>query len=269
MTSAVPQRLLIVLVSSIALLSCRGTSLGWDGSESARAEHERHLDTYKREHQSALGSRIVAELSETELLQRLDHERVLWLGDRHTDIALHAMQRDLLAELRRRGRRLVLALEAVGCEDDGEVARYLAGAIDQPELRLRIRGRWPASWLDSSDVDRSAYRMLLADARTAEDPVFGIEPAPRLPLRERDAVIGARVRDLVAAHPDRLVVVLVGQAHLGGEDHSIAHSGTSGVLLVPDPGDILRRSAASRPRRSDAAFLQSDTGVLFPATALP
>ncbi|MFO1055322.1 MAG: ChaN family lipoprotein [Planctomycetota bacterium] len=269
MTSAVLQRLLIALTSSIALLSCRGTSLGWDGSESARAEHERHLDTYKREHQAALGSRIVAELSEPELLKRLDQERVLWLGDRHTDIALHGMQRDLLAELRRRGRHLVLALEAVGCEDDGEVARYLAGTIDQPELRLRIRGRWPESWLDSSDVDHSAYRALLADARTAGDPVFGIEPAPRLPLRERDAAIGARVRDLIATHPDRLVVVLVGQAHLGGEDHAVAHSGSRGILLVPDPGDTLQRSAAGRPRRPVAAFLQSDTGVLFPATAVP
>lgn len=256
-----------VLVPLLAcvLVACDRTALGWPGSEDERAQRTRELADYKRAHAVDLGERFVRRLDRDRFVARVRASRVLWLGDRHVDRTLHAAWREWLAALRADGVRLAFALEAIGVEDDALVADHLAGRIDGAELRAQVRTRWPGSWLEPGDVDASAYRALIADARRASEPVVGLEPAPRLPLAQRDAAIAARVAALARALPDRVLVVVVGHAHLLGDGDVVARSGAVGIVVAPALNAALRRARDALPLRGDEWFLESDAGVWFPA----
>ena len=255
--------------ASLLLLvaGCSQSSLGWRGSEAEVARQARTLAGYKRVHEVALGTRIVRELGTDELIAALRSQRILWLGDQHVDVSIHQEYRELLHRLREAGFRMVLALEAIGVADEGTIAGYLRGEFDMAGLREQMRDRWPGSWLEPGDVDANFYRALLADARAAQEPVAGLEATPRPPLAERDAAIAARVASLARRWPDRLIVVVVGQAHLCGPGRVVELTGLGGTILVQELGARLGRArSALRPARL-TTWLESDSGVLFPTWA--
>ncbi len=254
----------LALALSFGSAGCDHSSLGWHGTEAEAEARARDLTAYKRSHERALGSRFVRSLTPEDFVAEVTRARVLWLGDRHVDLAVHAGWRELLGELREAGLQLSLALEAIGRDDEPAVANFLAGRSTMDELRASVRERWPGSWLEPGDVDASFYRALLSDAREASEPVFALEPAPRLPLDQRDAVIAARVAELVRSQPGRVVVVVVGHAHLLGAGDVVARANVGGVIVAPALNDMLRRARSARREAAAVTFLASDTGVLFP-----
>lgn len=236
-----------------SLLLCSCGQLGWEGDPRAAT-----LEDYRASFERAVGNNWAGTLDSRELDERLQQARVLWLGDHHQDPDLHRLQRELLQRLLQANRRLVLCLEAVGNEDDAALARYVAGRSDLTQLREAVARRWPDSWLDSTEVDALHYRRVLELCRSTRTPVVGLEPAPRLPLRNRDAVIAETVRRTATAEPHRLVVVMVGQTHLLGEGNLIARTGLPNVAIGARPPDELG------PAPSPAgAFLRSGSGLLF------
>lgn len=191
---------------------------------------------------------------------------MLFLGDHHVDAALHAEHLQVLEDLAARGVPIALGLEAVGTQDEDAVRRYLAGDIDLAALRAAVRERWPDSWLDSAEVDADYYRALLALARRAGWLVFALEPAPRVPLGQRDALIADGIRAALAAHPDHAVVVVVGHTHLLGEGDLVGRTGGEGMVVGARMSVTLGERLAEG---GDPAplWVQSDAGVWFPPAA--
>ena len=246
-----------LLLLSTLLCSCHSGGPGWPDAP-APATESPELQLYKQRYDAALGTQLTATLTRAEVLAEIAGTRVLWLGDQHTDAGLHARQRELLAELVARGERPVLVLEAVGAEDDAALARFLTGQWSLPELRLALAVRWPGSWLDAADVDAAHYRALLAFAAREHLPVHGLEPTPRLPLAERDPHIATRVHKLAAQHPDRLLVVVVGTAHLAGAGDLVRRVGLPAVAVAAGLPERLATPAAAA-----AEFVRSDRGFVF------
>jgi hypothetical protein len=250
----------------LLLAACTGPSLSWRDRprpEDPAPSGPPDLQRYKESHYQALGRRFAASLGHDELLRELATARVLYLGDHHADRALHARHERLLDALAATGRPFVLGLEALGFADEPALRRYLAGDATLDQLRRAVASRWPDSWLeDVSNVDAPFYRRLLARARTGAVPVFALEPVPRAPLRDRDAIIAARIRNAADQHADALVVVVLGHAHLLGDGNVVGRVGLPHVVFGARLSATLaeRYAGESRPR---VGFLRTDTGVVF------
>jgi len=244
------ERLAVTLVSWLA--ACSPSQFVWQEADS-------ELQDYSASFHAAAGSQFVASMDRVALLGTLAAERVLWLGDHHRSSRLHALQARLLDELQHGGVRLALALEAVGEQDGPALQRYLRGESTLDELRAQMRSRWSGSWLDDGDLHPAHYQGLLTFARQNGLPVVPLEPTPRLPIAERDAVIAAAVRAAAALHPDRLLVVHVGQAHLLGLGDLVARTGLGGFVLGGEPAASLLAAAPTSPARG--SVWRSDGGV--------
>jgi hypothetical protein len=244
------------LLLTFALLpGCESQGLGWHGGPGPA------LADYRAAFASEVGEEFTAAASLRALQAELRTSRVLWLGDHHRDRRLHDLQRGLLRELHAAGFGLVLGLEAIAAEDEAMVREWLEGRLGFVALRTAVRARWPGSWFDSDEVDAEHYRLLLEFAKSTASPLFALEPAPRLPLGHRDAVIAAAVRRAAATFPDRLVVAVVGQTHLLGHGDLPARTGLPALALGGVPPPALQ-VAARRPG-ADARFLQSRGGLWF------
>ena len=73
-----------------------------------------------------------------------------------------------------------------------------------------------------------------------------------------------RVARLASAHEDRVLVVVVGQAHLLGEGDVVARSGVTGLVVAPALNTRLRSARDGLRVRPDARFLVSEAGIWFP-----
>lgn len=244
---------------SLLLASCTGSDFDWQGrSPSALRE-------YHSAFERGAGSRIDGGASTQDFVALQRTRRALFLGDHHRDEALHLCHRELLRELASGGLKVALLLEAIGVEDQPSVDDYLAGRIGMETLAQRCRARWPDSWLSNADVDVEHYRELLRIARHSRIDTFALEPAPRLPLAQRDARIAAQVRAVAAARPDALVVVVVGQSHLLGEDRVVARAGLPSLVVGAEPPEDLARSL---PTGSEHDLVRTNRDVWFFAASL-
>lgn len=261
--------LLAVLLAAFAASSCAHAPLFVPvGTENPEPSGPPGLRAYKESHYRGLGTDFDASWTWEDFSRALDSSRVLFLGDHHKDEELHdRMLATLLRLSRTHGRKIALGLEAVGIQDELAIARYLRGEDDLDTLRAHVRTRWPQSWLDPGDVDAGFYRATLEVARRERLPVFGLEPAPRLPLAKRDAAIASRIR-LVHRHlPNHLLVVIVGHAHLLGRGNVIGRTQLPSVAVGARMSRSLERSRrsvtppAGHPPRVE--FLRAESGVLF------
>lgn len=249
---------------AIALLSvvaaCTPSQFAWDETR------DTELARYRRSFATACGTRFDAALDGEGFAALALGTRLLWLGDYHTDADQHARMAALLERLQRGPRGLALALESIATEDEPLVASFLAGERSLASLRERVRLRWPGSWLDDASLDPDFYCWLLSFARQHRLPVVALEGVPRPPLEARDAAIAARVEALAAAEPDRLVVAIVGQAHLVGEGALVSRCSLPQVVVGGVPPGALAAAAPAAP--SEGTFLRSDGGLWWFADAL-
>ena len=176
------------------LAACAGTEFDWQGRPGTA------LEAYQRSFEAALGTRYVETLRMDALADYAGRTRVLWLGDHHRDPLLHERHQQLLGQMQRSGVKLALGMEALAEQDSVALADFLSHRISLDRYTGLVRARWPESWLDGADVDCTHYRRLLLFAASSNTPVFALEPAPRLPLAERDARIAANVREIGRAH---------------------------------------------------------------------
>lgn len=239
---------------TLALVLTGGCStFDWEGSET------NELASYRNAFVRAAGDRLHEPLAREQVVQRIATSRILWLGDQHRSSRLHALQSELLEDLSHAGVQLVFALEAIGEQDEPLVRQYLSGKMSMEELRTAVRRRWRGSWLDDRDLDPWFYRSLLTFARRTGTPVLALEPTPRRPLAERDEAMARAVRGAVERHRDRVVVVVVGQAHLLGEGALIARCGDDTFAVGGEPVPALRE--APPPARGRGTLWRGDAGL--------
>ncbi len=228
-----------------------------------QAQPAPYLASYIEAHYRDLGQEFVAPVSRKEFRKRLNHTRILFLGDHHRDPALHAKILALLSWITKQGKPAVLGIEAIGTQDDPGLQNYLAGKIRLDQLRRQIANRWPASWLDSPDVDHNFFQDLLRTARVNQLPVFALEPTPRLDLASRDVQIASNIRRALHLYPNRLIVIIVGHAHLLGQGRLVARVGAPSLAIGARLSATLREKAKKLRPIDTTAFLQTDQGILF------
>ncbi len=261
---APPRRKPAAALLALLLPACAASGFNWQDAPRVADPDPAGppvLRAYKESFYRALGYRWVDHADRDTLLAHAMAARVLFIGDQHDDPAWHAEIEQMLDGLHRRGVRVVLGLEAIGSQDNRHVRGFAAGKFDLGELRMRMRQRWPESWLDNPEVDTGFFRRLLTTARERGQPLFPLEPTPRLPLEQRDAVIAASIRRAAARWPDALIVVVVGQAHLLGDGGLLQRTGLPAELVVGRMSTTLRRALQHYAAPRGPAFLRTDTGA--------
>ncbi|MFK7740261.1 MAG: ChaN family lipoprotein [Planctomycetota bacterium] len=244
--------------TALALLAaasaCTPSKFHWPNTPKGR------LSAYRQSYFDAVGTRIVATVERADAIAEIRRSGAVWLGDHHRHSLLHGLQLELLGALSRSGAPIALGLEAIGEQDIEHVRAFLARKIDMRQLRRRMLRRWPGSWLDDRELDPSFFQSLLALARERRLSVFALEPTPRLPLAERDDRIATSIAAARDQHPEHLLVVVVGQAHLLGQGDVIRRSGVGGVAIGGLPPEALAAPTNSPPR---GTLVKSDGGVLW------
>ncbi len=234
------------------------------------------LTRYKQQHYAAIPRSLAGTADWQDFRRRIARLRLLALGDVHSDRRLHRrLLRILRAALRARP-RAVLLVEFLGWQDQPGVDAFLHHRRHLADLRRSIQSRWPESWLEQHRFDGRFYRDVLETARGSGATVHGIEPIPRRPLIERDALIAQTVADAISDNPGSLVVLLVGHTHLLGNGHVLARLPRHSIrtLLVlprvapsgPDPRGSPPTSKLPFDRLRDdvwvVANLRADAGEL-------
>lgn len=219
------------------------------------------VHSYRENFAVAAGDALVEPVGRRELERRIISSGAVWLGDHHRHARLHALHSELLDALARASAPLALGLEAIGTQDQPWIDDFVAGQIDMQTLRRRMCARWSGSWLEDPELDPFYFRALLSFARAHGVPVFALEPTPRLPLAERDEVMARAVAAARRAHPSRLLVVVVGQAHLLGPCGVVQRSGVGGVVIGGAPTDALQR--VRRPQAPPSSAWRSNRNVYW------
>lgn len=249
------------VILTLACSACAADRFGW--SDDARQRVPASLTHYRQSFFAAAGKRLVEPIDQATLIDEAIANGVLWLGDHHRHALLHGLHGQLLRQLRDNGARLAFALEAVGTEDQHDVDAFLLGDLDMQQLRRRMLARWSGSWLEDRSLDPAYYRALLIAARAHGEPVVALEPTPRLTLERRDPQIAAAVAQAHERHPDRLLVVVVGQAHLLGDGDVVGKSGQTGVVIGGRPPAWLKRPRRHPGLRHELGCWRTDADVLW------
>ena len=136
---------------------------------------------------------------------------VVYVGDYHTSKQSQKVYLKLAKRLAASGRRVVLALELLQKKQQTAVDRFLAGQTGEAAFldAIRFRKNWPFDNWEN-------FRPIFDFARETGSRVLGIdakiEGASSLSLR--DAFAGAVIAKAIAADPDAIVLVLIGDLHI-------------------------------------------------------
>jgi uncharacterized iron-regulated protein len=85
-----------------------------------------------------------ATLTTGELGARLDGARLLFIGESHTDIAFHRVQLQVIRELQKRGREILIGLEMYPYTEQASLDMWNAGSVGEDEFVAA--SRWYRTW---------------------------------------------------------------------------------------------------------------------------
>lgn len=150
-------------------------------------------------------------LAPEELEQQYLRADVLLVGDYHALAGSQAFTADLVEQISRDKRPLILALEMVFARDQKLLDRWFLGDVRDNDLRaaLRYDAEWGYEW--------APFAALLQRARECGVAVFGIDVGPRGRMRRigaRDRHAAERISELRKLYPGARVLALFGEAHL-------------------------------------------------------
>lgn len=172
-------------------------------------EMKKYFQEYQRDFQD------YQELStKRELLLDILNSQIVYFGDYHTlsqaQRTVVRLLRDSVKLLKRKKRRILLALEMLQDKDRDVINRYLSGKITEEAFlkKIHFHKNWGFSWEN--------YRELFHFARENHIEVVGISPdskTKKYTLIERDRYAASILSDLTGADPEALIVVLIGDLH--------------------------------------------------------
>lgn len=136
---------------------------------------------------------------------------IVYFGDYHPLEASQDWVLRLMAELVKRGRTVVLALEMLYVHQQEHLDRWMKGAMGEKEFleKIEYRSEWGFSW--------ESYRRIFALAKDPFIPIFGIDSETRDNLgaiRRRDRLAARRIGTIRSFFPDCCILVVIGESHL-------------------------------------------------------
>jgi hypothetical protein len=154
----------------------------------------------------------VSVLTRTQIDEQMAQADVILVGDYHALPGSQRFAADLVEKLAQTSERpLVVGLETVFARDQHILDEWLAGEIDDEELRERVRFDldWGYEW-------EPFYRLLQASREHAR-AVYGLDCMPREDLRKigaRDRHAAAKIGEIRHRYPDSRIVAVFGESHL-------------------------------------------------------
>ena len=170
-------------------------------------ELKKYVMEYKRDFRS------FQEVStKRELLSALQTAHIVVCGDYHT---LSQAQRTVIrllnesvAPLKRRNKKLILALEMARTTDNPKIRQYLRGKLSERAFldAIQFHKNWGFPWRN--------YRRLFSFAREHSIEIIGINLARKATLKRRDRFAARLLAELTEADERAGILVLVGDLHL-------------------------------------------------------
>lgn len=150
-------------------------------------------------------------LTSQELTQQCGRADILLVGDYHALAGSQTFAAELVEQLSRERRPVILALEVVFARDQSILDRWFRGELDDDQLRsaLRYDQEWGYDW--------APFVQMLRRARKCAAAVCGIDCGLRGRMRRigaRDRHAAQKIAELRVLHPQARIVVLFGEAHL-------------------------------------------------------
>jgi hypothetical protein len=224
--------------------------------------------SYIREFHSELtgGGKICPK---SEVLDRAADSDIVYFGDYHPLDASQELALELLAELKTRGTKVVLALEMLYEYQQEILDRWMKGALDEKEFleAINYRSEWGFSW--------ESYRRFFEAAKDPFVPVFGIDYEPRDQLRfirRRDRMIAQKIASLRNFFPGHTILVVIGESHTASrhlpEDVRILTGGSLKETTIVQNADEVYWKLL-REGKQDAEALQVGSGRYCVFTASP
>jgi uncharacterized iron-regulated protein len=107
------------------------------------------------------------------VLDDLTSAGVIYLGEHHTIRQHHELQDQVVADLAKRGLRLVLGMEQLEAWQQPDIDRYNRGQLDFDGLAKAVE--WPTRW-----GNYEQYRPVVENARKLKVPILGLNARPEV-----------------------------------------------------------------------------------------
>jgi len=194
---------------------------------------------------------------------------VVLIGDYHALPTSQRFASEVLEQVAKCGRPVVLGVETIFARDQHILDEWLRGEIDDEELRERIR--FDLDW----GYDWEPFHELLIAARQHAVGVYGLDCMPRDDLRKiarRDRHAAQKIAEIARRHPNAIVVALFGESHLAPnhipEVLRVALPDAGVLTLLQNIDHLYWRAAGERHEHVEAVRVESDVLCVFNATPL-
>src|ERR1700690_2016086 len=176
-----------------------------------RAQDSHNRRKYLREFNQAF--RSYESLLDSHQIQEALHSADIGLGGHSPALPAAQLHAATLIEQRALAgdRPIVLGVETIFARDQHILDEWWRREIDESELRQRIR--FDLDW----GYDWPPFHQLLVTARDHAEAVYGLDCMPREDLRKigaRDRHAAAKPAEIRERHPNAVIFVLFGEAHL-------------------------------------------------------
>src|SRR5712691_11144534 len=150
-------------------------------------------------------------ISRDQILEACERADIIFVGDYHALPSCQNFAAELLRNLAGRTKPLVLFMEMVFARHQRALDQFLAGEIDENQLRERIHydRDWGYPW--------EGYARLLNAAKECGVEIIAADAPPRSGLRmirRRDRHAGSKVRERLGAEPEARALVFFGESHM-------------------------------------------------------
>lgn len=202
-----------------------------------------------------------ARISSEGLIEACARADVVFVGDYHALPSCQTFAAELVESLAGQERPLVLFLEMIFARHQRALDQFLAGRVDEEELRRSIHydRDWGYPW--------AGYGRLLRAARDRGVAVVAADAPPRSGLRmirRRDRHAAAKIRERLVSQPEARAMVLFGESHMArghlprevGADLARYGLKRSMVVVVQNVEEIYWKLA--REGREDTGAVQVD-----------
>lgn len=208
-------------------------------------------------------------LSAEEFRGRVSAADILLVGDYHSLARSQEFTANLIAESGKNGRPIALGVEFLYARDQHILDEWLAGEIENDELRQRIRfdREWSYEW--------EPFLGVLEAARKYGVAAYGLDCPPRDDLRKiaaRDRHAAAKLAEIRGRHPGAPIVALFGESHLAPghlpEQARLRLPEARLLTVLQNVDELFWKAAGEQVDRVEAVQVTEGVVCVFNATPL-
>lgn len=195
---------------------------------------------------------------------------IIYFGDYHPLKAGQEWALSLLAALKERGLKVILALEMLYEYQQESLDRWMKGSIPEEQFLETIdyESEWGFDW--------ESYRRFFEFAKDPFVPIFGIDYEPRDQLRyikKRDRMIAGRIAEIRDFFPGHIIMVVIGESHvapghLPAEVRKLSRSRYRETTIVQNIDELYWKLLRRSMQEADAVITGRGRYCIFTASPI-